>query len=928
MSNKGDGMNPHGFSWKVNPEFTRLGMIPSLLSGHRLLLSLGLALALFFAVCQAFFPESLRYLDDWVYDTLLEHYPDNRHSPDIVIADIDEKSLKKYGQWPWPRDQVALLFDRITDMGAAVTGVDMIFAEADRTSPSVVLREIGPSCAALLDDRRFTELLKDRDQILARSLARGSFVLGTQFHFNPSIESSFPCFLHPVKTAVLNQSGGDERTAIFESCGVLCNLPLLSRSSGMSGFNNFNPDPDGKLRRVPLVIAYEKEIHASLALAMVLEHKEADRLLLKKEKGVLKAIQIKDLTIPVDQRGQLLVKFRNSHTGYPYIPAVDIMEGHVPRQRLKGKMVFVGTTAVGLKEQRSTPFDPLCPGIDVHATVVDNILTSDFISAPPWGTALTVLLALTICMGQTFVIAYRSPGAGVLFLMGFTVGLALVVRQFFYLKGVFVGVAFPMVCVFIHFILMTGFKRRLETNRSRNALRESETRFRTLFRKAQVPMAQIALSGEILDVNDSMMEALGYTLDDVPTVEQARELFFVDPETKRGVQNAWVENIERSGSQAAAMESMEYPVRCRDGRIKTMIIGMKRLENTMIVNFFDITERRQAEAEREKLRQQLFQSKKLEAIGLLAGGVAHDYNNALGVIMGYAELAIFKTEASDSHRRFFTIILDTARRSANLTRQLLAFARKQDIVPVDLDLNESIKGILKMVRRLIGEHINLTWTPFEGACWVTMDPTQFDQILINLCVNARDAMKGEGNIAVKTGVTAVDTEFCAIHEEFAPGGYVFLSVSDDGCGMDQETLGRIFEPFFTTKEVGQGTGMGLATVYGIVKQNNGVITVDSDPGQGTVFTIHFPQADGKGKPSENDRTGDVYPGHGERVLLVEDEPVFREMASMMLKKLGYSVINAATPGASPSAGGGSFHRDRPSDYRCDSSRNERAASRR
>ncbi|MBV5316182.1 MAG: PocR ligand-binding domain-containing protein [Desulfobulbaceae bacterium] len=308
-----------------------------------------------------------------------------------------------------------------------------------------------------------------------------------------------------------------------------------------------------------------------------------------------------------------------------------------------------------------------------------------------------------------------------------------------------------------------------------------------------------------------------------------------------------------------------------------------------------ITERKQAEAEREKLKAQLQQSQKLESVARLAGGIAHDFNNMLTVIQGHADLALMNMNLDDPYFHRFRAIQDTVQRSTDLTRQLLAFARKQPILPKVLDLNETVEKMLTMLRRLIGEDINLTWKPGTGLWLVKVDPSQIDQILANLCVNARDAIAGVGKIIVETGNSTFDAEYCATHDGFVPGDYVRISVNDNGIGMDKETVAKIFEPFFTTKEIGRGTGLGLATVYGAIKQNNGFINVYSEPGQGTRFTIYLPRHEGEAvKARIEDAAGPVTRGH-ETILLVEDELTILKMTTTILQQLGYNVLAANTP---------------------------------
>ena len=286
----------------------------------------------------------------------------------------------------------------------------------------------------------------------------------------------------------------------------------------------------------------------------------------------------------------------------------------------------------------------------------------------------------------------------------------------------------------------------------------------------------------------------------------------------------------------------------------------------------------------------------MESVGRLAGGVAHDFNNMLGVILGHAELALMKIAPEESMYLNLKEIEKAAQRSADLTRQLLAFARKQTVAPKILDLNEIIDGILKMLWRLIGEDIDLTWIPGIDIWPVKIDPTQIDQILANLCVNARDAIHGVGKVTLETRNITFDETYCANHAGFIPGNFVMLSISDNGIGMDKETLANIFEPFFTTKEMGKGTGLGLAMVYGIVKQNLGFINVYSEPGKGTTFRIYFPGLAGLAAEATMNSAETVVPSGGtETILLVEDEPLILELSITILEQLGYTVLATGSP---------------------------------
>ncbi|MEW5984648.1 MAG: PAS domain S-box protein [Acidobacteriota bacterium] len=295
------------------------------------------------------------------------------------------------------------------------------------------------------------------------------------------------------------------------------------------------------------------------------------------------------------------------------------------------------------------------------------------------------------------------------------------------------------------------------------------------------------------------------------------------------------------------------------------------------------------------LAAQFQQAQKMEAVGRLAGGVAHDYNNMLSVILGYTELLLDKAEPSSPLHDDLLEILNAARRSADITRQLLAFARKQAIEPVVLDLNDAVERMLKILDRLIGEDIDLVLRPAAALPPVLIDPAQVDQIMANLCVNARDAIAGVGKITIETDCLTIDETYAAHHPGSVPGEFVVLSVSDNGRGMDKETVSHLFEPFFTTKPAGKGTGLGLSTVYGIVKQNGGFINVYSEPDVGTTFRIYLPRHAGDADAVEPEGGAQAWASRGETVLLVEDEEPILRLGQTILARLGYTLLSASTP---------------------------------
>ena len=420
-------------------------------------------------------------------------------------------------------------------------------------------------------------------------------------------------------------------------------------------------------------------------------------------------------------------------------------------------------------------------------------------------------------------------------------------------------------------------------------LRESEEKYRLIFNNAPLGFFHFDKKGLITSCNDKFVGFIGSSreqlvglnmlnLPDKQIVEAVRK-------TLSGSFGYYEGNYKSATADKSTPGRVFFtPLISEEGEIKG---GVGIAE--------DITKRKQAEAERESLQEQLLQSQKMESVGRLAGGVAHDYNNMLGVILGRAEMVLSKMDKDDPNRGSMEAIMRAGKRSADLTRQLLAFARKQTIQPKVLDLNATIETMLKMLRQIIGENIDLSWQPGRDLWTVEMDPVQVDQILANLCVNARDALSERGTITIETANKVIDESYSTTHPESIPGRYVLLAVSDDGCGMDEEIRSHIFDPFFTTKEVGKGTGLGLSTVYGIVKQNNCFINVYSEPGNGTTFRIYIPQSEDPVSKKSETKATELPRGKGQQILLVEDEVVLLEMAKTMLEELGYEVQTASLP---------------------------------
>jgi PAS domain S-box-containing protein len=427
--------------------------------------------------------------------------------------------------------------------------------------------------------------------------------------------------------------------------------------------------------------------------------------------------------------------------------------------------------------------------------------------------------------------------------------------------------------------------------RAEEALRESEERFRRIYDDSPIGYHELDANGRMVRVNRTELEMLGY-----PAEEMLGEpvwKFVLEEETTRHVIMAKIEG------DVSFHETFERTYRRKDGTTLPALVKDRLLRDQegRIIGIHstveDLTERRRSEETLKKSDSQLRQWQRLEAIGRLAGGIAHDFNNLLMTIKGCGEILLQELDPNDPRREEVEQIQKAAERAAELTRQLLAFGRKQVLQPQVVDLNEIVSNMNKILQRVIGEDIQLHTLLGPRLHPVKVDPAQIEQVIMNLAVNARDAMPRGGNLTIETASVFLDEDFARQHASVKPGPYVMMAVTDTGCGMNKETQSHLFEPFYTTKEKGKGTGLGLSTVYGIVKQSEGNIWAFSEFGQGTTFKIYLPAVPPSApEPSKSPELRRVAAMETETILLVEDEKALRSMMRNTFQKKGYTVLEA------------------------------------
>ncbi|BBO81715.1 guanylate cyclase [Desulfosarcina ovata subsp. sediminis] len=458
-------------------------------------------------------PHFLTALNQKVYDSILALTTRPNTSGVPVIVDLDEQSLARFGQWPWPRYRVAILLEKIRRLGADVVGVDIIFAEPDRTSPREIQKNLRNDLSIAVDFTGLPDALMDYDQVLANRLAAGPFVLSYKFFAESADDLGSDCRIHPVSTAIVARAGTPQGIPLmFNPTSVVCNIPVLAEAAGASGFINIAVDSDGIYRKVPLVMKWKDAIYPNLALAVFMRTTGIDNLALKVDPHGLEALRIGPTTVPVDSRGNLLIHYRSASRAFPYYSAADVLEDNLPEGIFNAKAVFIGATAAGLKDYRATPLNAASPGVEVHATVLDNLLLGDFISRPDWVTGMEFIIVwLSGVLTIVWLLWARARWSVVGVILGGGIvwgGSILCFRN----TGIFVSPLWPLITLSICFVLLTVLKFWRE---------ESEKRFfytafsryvsGTVVDELVKSRRELSLDGQEKDVSVLFCDLRGFT---------------------------------------------------------------------------------------------------------------------------------------------------------------------------------------------------------------------------------------------------------------------------------------------------------------------------------------------------------------------------------------------------------------------------------
>jgi PAS domain S-box-containing protein len=654
------------------------------------------------------------------------------------------------------------------------------------------------------------------------------------------------------------------------------NRDLFSHASATYGHLILGRDSDHAIRWMPLVIQGGKDFFPPLALWCAWHYLDKPPLLLRAERYGVEGIQMGQRFIPTDSKGQLLIDYLGPPKTFPHVSISDILSDRFPAGTFTNKIVIIGATAMGIHDLLAAPLNPNYAAVEIHATVIDNILNQDFLTRPAWAT--TYDLFAIIMIGGLMGIALPRLGVrrGLWMALGLATVHIIVVCWMFVYAGVWVTAVYPLVVLAANYI-------GLSFNQMVRQLRQREFQYRDLVEGSLQGISIVTKDGTRIFANSALARLWGY--------ESPDELIG---------RSLW-ENIaphERSPLQASLNRQMQgtatpayrpYQTVKKDGTLiwtERLASPMRSHGETVILEaYIDVTERYRLEA-------QLHQAQKTQAIGTLAGGISHDFNNLLTAILGYTGLARQELSPNQAAGPYLDEVLAAGTRAKDLVQQILAFSRQTEIQRAPVPLQPLIQEVLGLLRAALPASIVIRPVLAPGVGQVLADATQMHQVLLNLCTNAAHAMRETGGVIdVILDAVEVTPDHALVPLQLQAGPYVRLRVRDTGQGMTPDVMERIFEPFFTTKPTGEGTGLGLAVVHGIVRRHEGAITVESTPARGTTFTIHLPQVADAANADVPTEPQDV--GGSEHILVVDDEEVLVYLGQGMLASLGYQVTRCS-----------------------------------
>ena len=866
----------------------------------------GLLLALAVTISYLLQPGIIRSINNRATDLVMAFSKSGAASGSVVIVDLDEKSLAKYGQWPWPRFRLAQLLKKINELGASSVGVDLILAEPDRTSPVTWQKAVGGELGYQIDISGIPSDVADHDRFLAQTLSHGPFVLGYEFLFREDAKGGASCGLHPVNPVWISKPGSNQwQTGFFKAHDVVCNQKLFSDAVQYSGFLNATPDSDGILRRLPLLISFEDRLFPSLALATLMQSSKASQIhVLQTESGFLNLV-VGGTIIPIDRQGNTIVNFSNGINTIQRISAGDVLAGLAQPDHFKGQIVLVGSSAAGLAHVYQTPDRPVHTHVDVHARLLENLLTGQTVVRSEdfllWEALVGFLASVLICVAIAKLEIFGSGLIGMVSIGVLWAGAGMMFQR----TGMLFSPFLPTFLLLLNYAVLTILKnwknQRSARERAEDTLvllKTSENTLNSIIKSVPDIIFRLDPNGRITFISPAITK---YT-DSADRLIGLPIFDLVAPDDLNKAQYRL--NEKRTGERATyGLEiRMLLPHRhdgCSEdiGYFSVSAEGIYRSDTPRTTEFIGTQGIIRDITDQKKLEDRLMHAQKMEAVGKLAAGVAHDLNNILAGLVTYPDLLLLELPEDSPIRDKMTLIKRSGQKAAAIVQDLLTLARRGVKVSEPVNLNRIISDYLASpefgATTKYNSNITIETDLAQDLMNVRGSRVHLSKAVMNVLNNAAEAMPVGGVIRLSTYNRYLD--FPVKHYEEIPAGeYVCVSVADEGVGIADEDMEKIFEPFYSKKSMRRsGSGLGMTVIWATVKDHEGYIDLQSKEGEGTRIVMYLPATRESEEIMSRRIALEEYLGT-EHIMVVDDMPEQIEIATKMLSKLGYRVTAASS----------------------------------
>jgi two-component system, cell cycle sensor histidine kinase and response regulator CckA len=852
-----------------------------------------------------FFPQAFQVINLSATDFVLKSSVRREAETEVMIVEIDEASLKSYGQWPWPRYLLADLLQKIAEAGPAAVGVNIVFAERDRTSPVIWQQTLKDKYGYTIDTTNIPAELVDNDIYLSNVLGQGPFVLGYEFLFDEGNSGPHQCALKPVSLQVKGQSS-QPLTGIVphQARGVICNYEVLAGSVARAGFLNGAVDKDGVLRRLPLIIGYQEEVYPSFALAVLMEYFKHDVLVYNNNTTQVPDFSLLQQKFLVDIHGNYILDApKRKESGI--LSAVDILQGKAATDILKDKIVFVGLAASGLSQTFPTLFSSTASFLELHRCSIESLLATRMTIRPNYfrnvelGAGFIFMLVMVLC-ASSLTTFWSTVICGMSIALLWT--LCISIQSLFgYLFSPLLPTLSLLANICLGLLLRFQYlqnEARLQAGAALNQLKTSEHSLQSILRTIPDIVFRLDPKGRIIYISqavsayvDSPERLLGQSVFKMVAPEDLNRAQFRMNERRTG--GRATRDLEiclqfSNGSSGQAGEKRFFSVSSQGIYEDNRVTADAFLGTQGIVK--DITEKKQLEHE-------LIQAQKMEVVGSLAAGIAHDLNNILSGLVSYPDLLLREIGQESPLYDKIAMIQKSGRKAAAIVHDLLTLARRNINKSEVCSLNEIVREYTDSVefRQICENHPDVTVQldladdvlNFRGSA------VHLSKVVMNILQNGLEAMEKEGRILVKTRNVYLDAPLLG-YESIDEGEYVCLSITDEGMGIAKEDLDRVFEPFFTKKSMGRsGTGLGMSVIWATVKDHKGFIDIQSEAGVGTTCTVYLRPTRERSRSQDVISLPEEYEGN-ETILVVDDIPEQLNLAKGMLEFVGYNVVTVSS----------------------------------